>query len=392
VPESRGSGDLDMDGPAHPDNGSGPGAPSSAAPYDRASSGTTAASPAAAGGLMERLVDSGRVPEPLLRAGIRAICALRLREQRASVTAQQERIADLVEHLSASEIAIETEAANRQHYEVPAELFVRMLGPHLKYSGCYWPSGVTTLGAAESAMLELYAERAELSAPEVRRVLDLGCGWGSFSLWAAARHPEHEIWAVSNSHSQRKYIEEVARQRGLANLRVITADVRRLELPQRFDRVVSIEMFEHMRNYRALMAKIAGWLAPGGKLFVHIFAHRQHAYPFDSHGPSDWMAREFFSGGLMPSASLLHRFQDHLAIEHEWHLDGTHYARTAEAWHDNLRAHWAEVVDGFARLGAKPDALRRAHRWRVFTLACAEMFGYRRGTEWIVAHYRFARR
>ncbi len=346
----------------------------------------------AAAGLVARLVDSGVVPEPLLRAGIRAICAQRLREQGGSVAEQQERVDRLVAELSSSEIAVETDAANRQHYEVPAEFFQRVLGPHLKYSSCYWPPGVSTLGQAEAAMLELTAERAELDAPGVRRVLDLGCGWGSFSLWAAARHPELEFWAVSNSRSQRQFIEETARQRGLSNLRVVTADVRGLELPQRFDRVISVEMFEHMRNYRALLAKVASWMAPEGKLFVHVFAHRLHAYPFDSQGASDWMAREFFSGGLMPSTSLLHHFQDHLRIEREWHLDGTHYAKTAEAWHDNLLARWPDVVESFAGQEPHKDAEARAQRWRVFFLACAEMFGYRGGREWVVAHYRFVKR
>ncbi|MEZ4359427.1 MAG: cyclopropane-fatty-acyl-phospholipid synthase family protein [Kofleriaceae bacterium] len=346
----------------------------------------------AGAGLVERLVSSGRVPELALRAGIRAICALRLREQRGSAAEQEARLRRLVAELSASDIAIETEAANRQHYEVPAGFFALTLGPHLKYSGCYWPRGVAELGAAEEAMLELYAERAELAGSGVRRVLDLGCGWGSFSLWAAARLPHAEIWAVSNSHSQRRFLEEAALARGLRNLRVITADVRRLELPQRFDRVVSVEMFEHMRNYRALLAKVASWLAPGGKLFVHVFAHRRHAYAFESRGASDWMAREFFSGGLMPSTSLLHHFQDDVRLEDEWHLDGTHYARTAEAWHRNLRARWDEVVELFAQHEPAAQARQRAHRWRVFYLACAEMFGYRGGREWLVAHYRFTRR
>ena len=343
-------------------------------------------------GLVERLVDSGRVPEPLLRAAIRAICALRLREQGGTVAEQQERLAAFVDELSASEIAVETEAANRQHYEVPADFYRLTLGPHLKYSSCYWPRGVEALGEAEAAMLELTAARAELAAPGVKRVLDLGCGWGSFSLWAAARHPELDFWAVSNSRSQRAFIEETARQRGLSNLRVVTADVRKLELPERFDRVVSIEMFEHMRNYRALLAKVASWLTPEGKLLVHVFAHRQHAYPFDSQGASDWMAREFFSGGLMPSTDLLHHFQDDLRIEREWHLDGTHYSRTAEAWHDNLLRRWDDAVEIFARQEDRPAAAARAHRWRVFFLACAEMFGYREGREWLVAHYRFAKR
>jgi cyclopropane-fatty-acyl-phospholipid synthase len=231
-------------------------------------------------------------------------------------------------------------------------------------------------------MLSLTADRAGLA--DGQAILDLGCGWGSLSLWAAARYPRARITAVSNAYGQRAFIERAAAARGLANLRVITHDVRTLALDAHaFDRVVSVEMFEHMRNYRDLLARIAGWLAPGGALFVHVFAHRTHAYPFDDEGASDWMAREFFTGGLMPSIDLLRGFRDHLRVETDWLLDGTHYARTAEAWHDNLLAHRDEIIELF-----DGDA-RRFHRWRVFFLACAEMFGYRRGREWCVAHYRF---
>ena len=333
--------------------------------------------------MIEQLVDSGRVPEPVLRATIRAICAQRLRQERGTIEAEAARHAALVETLRASDVAIETAAANAQHYEVPSAFYQRVLGPHLKYSSCYWPSGVTELGAAEAAMLELYAERGRLA--EGQRVLDLGCGWGSFSLWAAARYPASQFTAVSNSASQRAFITDEAARRGLPNLDVRTADVRTLALPAGgFDRVVSIEMFEHMRNYAVLLGRIARWLAPGGALFVHVFAHRRYAYPFEDGGRSDWMAREFFTGGLMPSARLLHSFQDDLALAAEWHLDGTHYARTAEAWYANAMAHEPAIV---ALLGRAPF-----HRWRVFFLACAELFGYREGTEWLVAHYRFARR
>jgi cyclopropane-fatty-acyl-phospholipid synthase len=319
--------------------------------------------------LVERLVDSGVVPEPLLRVGIRAVCALRLREERL-----RDRSA-FVRSLRASDLAIETAAANAQHYEVPAAFFERVLGPHLKYSACYWPAGVADLGAAEVAMLELYAERAELR--DGQHVLDLGCGWGSFSLWAAARYPNSQFLAVSNSTTQRAFIEA----RGLPNLTVRTADVRTLELESGFDRVVSIEMFEHMRNYEALFAKIARWLAPGGSLFCHVFAHRRYSYPFENAGGSDWMAREFFTGGIMPSADLFSHFDRDLAISDEWRLDGTHYARTSEAWYANLMRHRAELeplVGGRAKF----------QRWRVFFLACAELFGYREGREWLVAHYR----
>jgi cyclopropane-fatty-acyl-phospholipid synthase len=324
--------------------------------------------------VIERIVDSGLVPEPVLRAGIRAVCALRLREQRR-VDSQR-----FIAELRTSDIAIATDAANLQHYEVPAAFFERVLGPHLKYSACYWPTGIDTLGAAEAAMLELYAERAQLA--DGQRVLDLGCGWGSFTLWAAARYPGSSFVAVSNSRAQRAFIEQAASARGLGNVEVRTADVRALELaPASFDRVVSIEMFEHMRNYELLLRRIATWLRADGALFVHVFAHTRFAYPFDDNGRTDWMAREFFTGGIMPSTDLLRHFQADLRIAEAWTLAGTHYARTAEAWYANLVAQRGRIEQLVGK--------RRYQRWRVFFLACAELFGYADGREWVVAHYRF---
>ncbi len=341
-------------------------------------------------GVLERIVDSGIVPERVLRAAIRGVCALRLRQERRSVEDEQARHQALVGSLRASDIAIETAAANEQHYEVPPAFFQTVLGPQLKYSSCYWPPGVHELGAAEDAMLALTAERARLA--DGQEVLDLGCGWGSFSLWAAARYPSSRITAVSNSVLQRAFIEAAAAARGLTNITVRTADVRTLLLPARaFDRVVSIEMFEHMRNYEQLLRRIADWLVPSGSLFVHVFAHRRHAYPFEDAGPSDWMAREFFTGGIMPSASLLHHFQDDLQLLEEWHLAGTHYARTAEAWYENLMQRRERALAALATTYGT-DARKRFQRWRVFFLACAELFGYADGREWIVAHYRFAAR
>jgi cyclopropane-fatty-acyl-phospholipid synthase len=339
----------------------------------------------------------------VLRLGIRAVCAQRLRQEARRGAGY---VDELVAELRRSEVAIETAAANAQHYEVPARFFELVLGPHLKYSSGYWPGGVEAppchrsersglragvLGVAEVAMLGLTAERAGLA--DGQAVLDLGCGWGALTLWAAARFPRSRFTAISSSRSQREYVVEQARLRGLANVTVRTADVRTIELAAgAFDRVVSIEMFEHMRNYERLLRRIAGWLAPDGALFVHVFAHRRHAYPFEDAGATDWMAREFFTGGIMPSAALLHRFQDDLAIVGEWQLDGTHYARTAEAWYANLMANRAEVtrvLDGAGDASARsgPSGRARFERWRVFFLACAELFGFRRGTEWIVAHY-----
>ncbi len=331
--------------------------------------------------MLRRIVESGLVPEPLLRAAIRGVCAMRLRDEARRPPGYAEA---LIAELGRSEIAIETDAARAQHYEVPPAFFQRVLGPYLKYSSAYWPAGVEALGAAEAAMLSLTAERAGLA--DGQAVLDLGCGWGSLTLWAAARYPRSRFTAVSHAHAQRVFIEDQARLRGLTNVTVRTADVRTLELPPgAFDRVVSIEMFEHMRNYATLLRRIAGWLAPGGALFVHVFAHHTHAYPFEDAGASDWMAREFFTGGLMPSARLLHHFAADLKITDEWQLAGTHYARTAEAWYENLMAHRGELT---ALVGGRAGL----QRWRVFFLACAELFGYRGGSEWIVAHYRFGHR
>jgi cyclopropane-fatty-acyl-phospholipid synthase len=328
--------------------------------------------------VLERIVESGLVPESVLRAAIRALCALRLYEERDS----DERA--LVARLRAEHVAIATAAANAQHYDVAPAFFARVLGPHMKYSACYWPDDARALGDAEAAMLELTCERAAIA--DGQRVLDLGSGWGALALWIAARYPRCRVVAVSSSERQRAFVAARAAARGLANVAVHVADVATLALPAAsFDRVVSIEMFEHVRNYRRVLAAIARWLAPDGVLFVHVFAHKDRAYAFDDRGAADWMAREFFTGGVMPSARLLHHFQDDLAIVDEWMLPGTHYARTAEAWLANLRAHRDELA---SVLGSK----RRYERWRVFFLACAELFGYRDGREWIVAHYRFAQR
>lgn len=335
--------------------------------------------------VLERLVDSGLVPEPALRAGIRAICALRLREQRATVEEEQTRHQALVASLRGSEIAIETAAANAQHYEVPPAFFQAVLGPHLKYSSCYFPPGVTDLAAAEAAMLELTADRAQLA--DGQDILDLGCGWGSLSLWMAARYPNSRITAVSNSRPQRAFIEQLAAARGLTNLTVRTSDVRTLLLPARaFDRVVSIEMFEHMRNYRRLLKNIAGWLRPGGQLFVHLFCHRNLCYPFEAES-GGWMARNFFTGGIMPSFDLLRKFDVDLVVRRSWPVSGTHYARTCEDWLKNLDDHRDRLRELFAAGHGAAQSRCVLQRWRMFLMACAELFAYRGGDEWLVGHY-----
>ncbi|MBD8880778.1 class I SAM-dependent methyltransferase [Rhodanobacter sp. 7MK24] len=336
------------------------------------------------------LAERGLLPDALLRLGIRRMCAGRLREERAGgLSAQAERQSRLIDMLKRSPLAIETAAANAQHYELPSAFFERCLGPRLKYSCCYYPRGNETLAEAEDAMLALYGERAELA--DGQRILELGCGWGSFTLWMAARYPNAHITAVSNSHGQRRHIEMQCRLRGLSNVHVLTQDVNTLAMAEgQFDRCVSIEMFEHMRNYQVLMQRIASWLVPGGKLFVHIFAHRELAYPFETAGADNWMGRHFFTGGLMPAGDTLLHFQQALAIEQRWSVDGTHYEKTANHWlqrQDSQR----EAVMAVLREAYGEHASLWFQRWRMFWMACAELFGYANGQEWLVAHYRFIR-
>ena len=336
------------------------------------------------------LLESDRLPDSVIRFGIRRLLRQRIREEsRGGIEAQKARLAAFVEQLRASPIAIETGAANQQHYEVPAGFFRIILGPALKYSCAYWPAGVASLPEAETAGLRITAERARIEDGD--RILDLGCGWGAFSLYAAARFPRSRITGVSNSRTQRAFIEAEAARRNLHNLEVVTADMNAFDTRERYDRVVSVEMFEHMRNYARLLEKIHRWTNPGGTLFVHVFAHREFAYPFDVKDASDWMAEHFFTGGLMPSDDLLLHFQDHFRIRHRWVLDGTHYQKTAEAWLARLDVRSDDVRALFAQTYGDADALRWVVRWRVFLMACAELWGHRQGQEWVVSHYLFER-
>ncbi|HEY6939859.1 cyclopropane-fatty-acyl-phospholipid synthase family protein [Dokdonella sp.] len=336
------------------------------------------------------LAERGLLPDAVIRAGIRRLCATRLKEERdrgveATAYAFQQGIAQL----RASPLAIHTDAANRQHYELPAEFFQRCLGPRLKYSACWYARGDETLAQAESAMLELYGERAELA--DGQDILELGCGWGSLTLWMAERYPHARITAVSNSRTQRAWIEERCRERGFGHVNVITCDVNRLELaPSAYDRCVSIEMFEHMRNYEVLLARIASWLRPGGALFVHIFCHRTAMYPFETEGEDNWMGRHFFTGGLMPAADTLLWFQDALRLERRWLVDGRHYQRTAEHWLAN-QDHHRDEIEPLMQATYGPAARLWTQRWRMFWMACAELFGHAGGREWMVAHYRMRR-
>ncbi len=299
----------------------------------------------------------------------------------------------MLAELRGGPISVASERANEQHYEVPAAFFEAVLGPRMKYSACYWSEDVEDLEAAELAMLELVAERARLA--DGLRILDLGCGWGSFSLWAAQRHPSSHITAVSNSASQKAYIDRRAAELGIENLTTRTADVNDFKPDTVFDRVISVEMFEHLRNYESLLERINTWLTPDGHLFVHVFCHRKLMYRFGDDGAGNWMGREFFAGGIMPAADTLPQFQDDLRLERQWHLNGRHYRNTARAWLDNLdrnRALAAEALAVSASDLRRGEVDRRVQRWRMFLMACEELFGYGNCTEWEVCHYLFAPR
>ena len=332
--------------------------------------------------------EKGVVPDAVVRAGIRHLLRQRLDEIGAGDAARAADLADAFNSsLRAAPIALLTEKANEQHYELPPAFFDAVLGRHRKYSSCWWPDGVHDLDGAEAAALQATCERAELR--DGQRVLELGCGWGSLSLWMAERFPHSRITSVSNSHAQRTFIQAQAMQRGLSNLQVITCDVNAFTTDARFHRVVSVEMFEHLRNWPEALRRVRGWLEPHGRFFMHVFVHRSTPYAFEARDDSDWMSRHFFSGGMMPSDDLALRCQDDLRVLHQWRWDGTHYARTAEAWLDNMDRRRATVWRALQQAYGPEHGGRWWVRWRLFFMSCAELFAYDRGQQWWVAHYLF---
>lgn len=331
------------------------------------------------------LAERGILPDSVVRLGIRRLLRQRIGDIDTSTANAAE--ADLAEELRNSSLAIATSESNAQHYEVTPEFFQRVLGPHLKYSCCHYENSKQTLGEAEADMLRLTCQRAEIE--DGMRVLELGCGWGSLTLWMAKHYPQSQITAVSNSASQREFILDQAQQRGLTNLEIITADIREFAAPDTYDRIVSVEMFEHMRNYELLFERVSSWLNPNGKAFAHVFCHRTTPYLFETEGAGNWMGRNFFTGGTMPSERLFHCFPEHLQIEQQWKVSGLHYWRTCEDWLQNLDRNRDALLDCFSEDTSRQNAKRYLQRWRMFFMACAELFCYNGGDEWFVSHYLF---
>ncbi len=339
----------------------------------------------------DSLLEKNKVPDFALRLGIRKLLKERLhQEKKETDELQQAHLMNLIAELKESPIAINTAEANEQHYEVPTAFYKFCLGSNLKYSSGYWNEGVLDIDTSENDMLEITCSRAELT--DGQDILELGCGWGSLSLYMAKKYPQSSITAVSNSKTQKIYIDEQAQLRGIKNLTIITVNINDFTIEKKFDRVVSVEMFEHMRNYQKLMHKIADCLKINGKLFVHIFTHKDFAYKFEVLDETDWMSKYFFTGGIMPCDDLLLYFNEHLSIEKHWHVSGLHYSKTSESWLQNMDKNKSQIMPLFESTYGKDQAVKWWVYWRLFFMACAELWGYNNGEEWIVSHYLFTKK
>ena len=334
------------------------------------------------------LAEKGLVPDVLIRFGIRYLLAKRIKSL-VSIDEQKNlhNKEAFIKAMDDSPIALVPDLANEQHYEIPAEFYDLCLGSNKKYSSCFWEKNTSNLDEAEDISLKLTAEHANLE--DGMSVLELGCGWGSLSLWMASNFPNASITSVSNSASQKKYITIEAKKRGLTNLEVITCDMNDFSTTKKYDRVISVEMIEHMRNHRRLFERIKNWLKPKGYFMMHIFVHKSQPYLFEVQDDDDWMSQYFFSGGMMPSDDLPSKFQDYLTLENKWQWSGQHYEKTANAWLKNIDTHKSialKVLDG---IYGKNESVKWLNRWRIFFMACAELWGYKGGDEWFVSHYLF---
>jgi len=335
-----------------------------------------------------KLAEKGVLPDTIIRFGIKHLCRKRLIEANTlNLELLEKSHQQWIKLLSESPVAIAPEKANEQHYEVPPKFFELVLGANLKYSSGYWSKEVFSLDESEHEMLKITCERAGLV--DGQDILELGCGWGSLTYFIAQKFPNSKITAISNSKDQRNFIQQKNNKLNLQNIKVINADMNDFSTNEKFDRVISIEMFEHMRNYDELLKRIDGWLKQNGKLFVHIFSHKEVAYPFEDKSDGDWMAREFFSGGQMPSHRLLMSFPDRMKIEKDWRVSGTHYEKTSLAWLRKMDTNKIEVLELFKTTYGEKDASEWFQRWRIFFMSCEVLFGFNEGSEWGVSHYLF---
>ena len=340
--------------------------------------------------LINSMAEHGMLPDTVLRMGIRRLLRERIGEIKPDDIEQSNALAsNLLDQMQSAAIASCTVEANDQHYEVPAQFFEQSLGNHLKYSCGYWPQDGVDLDQSEQLALIATCQHANLQ--NGLDILELGCGWGSLTLHMAQQYPDSSIVAVSNSLSQAQHIRARAQALGINNIEVRTADMNMFDPNAKFDRIVSVEMFEHMRNWGSLFQRVAAWLKADGKFFMHVFAHRNTPYFFEDQGPSDWMSRHFFSGGLMPSADLPLHFQSAMHFEKRWFWDGRHYQKTANAWLQKMDDHKISILPLFEQTYGKQQASIWWNRWRLFHMACAELFGFNDGQEWFVAHYLFSK-